>query len=372
MTVPVSMKRILTSCGALALLFLPACGGDTPQKPAPKAPAPAGGTSDATDAASKQPASKPAPKKPMPPVRVDMVMVKGLFGNDPAQPPVENPSTPEKVALGRMLYHDKKLSKNGDISCASCHDLATYGQDNKQTSPGTGGQPGERNTPTVWNAYRQFAQFWDYRAATVEDQAMGPMTNAIEHGIDGEDALVAKIKEEPELVAAFAKAFPGEDPVTAENFGLAIGAFERALKTTGRWDKFVEGDSRALTNEEKAGLNTFIQVGCTTCHMTRLVGGGMQQKLGVYEPYKNAEDIGRAKVTGNEAEKYFFKVPSLLNVEKTAPYNHDGGTATLEEVVKEMGQLQLNKKLSDDEVASIITFLKALTAELPADIVAGK
>ncbi|MCA8973486.1 MAG: c-type cytochrome [Planctomycetes bacterium] len=357
------MTRFLTWCGAAALVLLPACGGD---KPAPVAPA--GNTPSSSSGDS---ATKPTVKKPPPPVRLDMEVVKALFGNFPSSPEVDNPQTPEKVALGRMLYHEEHLSKNGNLSCASCHDLANYGQDGKKTSPGSDGKNGDRNTPTTLNAFRHFAQFWDYRAATVEEQAVMPVLNPIEHGVADEAELVAKIKEKPELVAAFGKAFGAGDVVTVANFKLAVGAFERTLVTTSRFDKFIDGDSRALTKEEQAGLKTFIDVGCQTCHMSRLFGGAMPQKLGVFSAFPT-EDKGRAKVTGNDAEAGLFKVPSLLNVEKTAPYHHDGSGESLAEVVKTMAKIQLNKDLTDDEVDSIVAFLKSLTGELPADIAAPK
>lgn len=336
----------LLACSALALLSL-----------------------TATAAAAAVPQN---PKRPPKPVRVDVATVKRLFGNDPTVEPVDNPLTPEKVALGKALYHDQSLSKNGNLSCASCHDLANYGVDNKRVSPGSTQQDGERNTPTVYNAFRQFAQFWDGRAKNVEEQSTGPMTNAVEHGLADEAELVAKLKAKPELVAGFQKAFPdAAEPVSVQNFQLAVGAFERTLVTKSRFDKFLDGDQRALTNEEKQGLNDFMQVGCITCHTTRLLGGHMYQKSGLLAPYPS-EDPGRAKITGNDFEKGFFKVPQLLNVEKTAPYYHDGKVATLEEAVQKMAKLQLGKDLTDEQTASIVAFLKALTGELPEEFAPKK
>lgn len=355
------MNRISLFGSACVLSILAACGGDTP--PAPAGPA---APSHTPDAAKPQDASGSAgANKPQPPVKVDMMMVKALFGNDPPPPAVDNPPTPDKIALGNMLYHEQSLSKNGNLSCASCHNLATYGVDNKPTSPGSDGTNGERNTPTTYNAFRQYAQFWDFRAKTVEEQATGPMFNPVEHGVANEAELVKKIEAKPELVAAFKKAFPDSDTVSAKNFELAVGAFERTLVTKSRWDAFLDGDQKALTNEEKTGLNLFITTGCIQCHTSRLVGGAMGQKMGVLTAY-TGKDTGRMKVTGKEEDKYFFKVPSLLNVEKTAPYYHDGSVATLEEAVKDMGKLQLNKDLTDAEIHSLVAFLKSLTGELPA------
>ncbi|MBM4060205.1 MAG: cytochrome-c peroxidase [Planctomycetes bacterium] len=349
----------LLPCSALALLFLPACGGS---KPAP-APQGAGAGAQQPGGAAQQPGG--AARRPMAPVRVDMVNAKALFGVPPAAPPVDNPSTPEKVALGKLLYHEKSLSKNGNISCASCHDLANYGQDGKPTSPGTDGKNGDRNTPTVWNAFRQFAQFWDGRAATVEEQAVLPVLNPVEHGVADEAELVTRIKAVPALVEAFGKAFPGGgDAVTAKNFGLAVGAFERTLATKSPFEKFLAGDQGAVTNEVKAGYNKFVEVGCPQCHMSDLFGGSTYQKTGVKKPYPTV-DVGRMAITKSESDKFMFKVPTLLNVEKTAPYYHDGKIATLEDAVANMAELQLGLTLKPEDVASIVTFLKALTGPLP-------
>lgn len=356
--------------GCLPALLLVACGGDS--KPAPtdtaRAAAPAADQAPApkADGAPKAQDPKPKPKRrrtrrP----RVNVQLVKTLFGNDPASPKAPVESTPELVALGNALYHSEQLSAKGNLSCASCHDLNNYGVDSKPTSPGSTGENGDRNTPTTLNAFRHFRQFWDGRAASVEEQAIMPVTNPIEHGLADDAAVVAKIKEQADLVAAFQKAFPGDDdPVTAERFGVAVGAFERTLVTKSKWDDYLDGDSKALSNEELLGLKAFMDVGCTQCHMTRLLGGHTYQKLGVLKPY-TGKDTGRMKVTGQESDKYMFKVPSLVNVEKTAPYYHDGSMATLKEAVVDMADNQLNKKLKDEQVEAIVTFLKATTGALP-------
>lgn len=288
-----------------------------------------------------------------------------FFKTAPITPKASKASNPDMVALGRELYHDKRLSSDGTISCSSCHDLDTFGVDNKPVSPGVGGQLGVRNSPSSLNAFKQVAQFWDGRAATVEEQAAGPLLNPVEHGIKDEAAAIAIIEKDPAMVAAFAKAFPGEDkPLTFANVENAIGAFERTLVTTSRFDKFLDGDEKALTNEEKQGLLDFVDVGCTTCHSSRMVGGQMMQKLGLVYPYPT-KDLGKAEVTKQDSDKYFFKASSLLNVEKTGPYLHDGSMKTLEEVVKMMAWNQLGKSLSQDKIKTIVTFLKTLTGTLP-------
>jgi len=376
-----SMSSV-SSCSALVLLSLVACSGDKPTPATPPAapgpvvakapePAPTPAAAPTPTPAAAPAAQDPAPK-PLPRVKVDYDTVKALFGRDPSREDVDNPGTPEKVALGKALYHEKALSKNGNLSCASCHDLATYGVDNKPTSPGTDGVNGDRNTPTTWNSFRQFRQFWDGRAATVEEQAIGPVLNPVEHGIADEAQLVAKMKEKPELVAGFKQAFPGDaDPVTAANFKLAVGAFERTLVTKSKWDEYLDGNTKALNQDELFGLKTFMDVGCTTCHGSRLVGGAVYQKTGALKPY-GSKDEGRAKITGSDADKHYFKVPALLNVEKTAPYFHDGKVATLEEAIKVMADIQLDKRLTDDQVRGLVAFLKALTGPLPAEYAAKK
>ncbi len=343
---------------ATSLVAFASCGGD---------PAPAANQPAANQPAAQQPAVS-AIKKPKLPPKLDMTLITAYFGNEPSAPKAKSPSTPEKIALGKALYHDTSLSKNGNLSCASCHDLNNYGQDGKATSPGSDGKNGDRNSPTTLNAARNFAQFWDGRAESVEDQAILPVLNPIEHGIANEAELLAKINAKHDLVAAFAAAFPGEGSVSIDNFKHAIGAFERTLTTRSPFDDFLDGSAGALTTDQKLGLQKFIEVGCTQCHTSRLVGGALFQKLGLLRPYAT-EDTGRMQVTGSAADKFVFKVPSLLNCEKTAPYNHDGKYATLPEAVKNMAAIQLNKDLSPEDVDSIVAFLKALTGKVPEGVV---
>lgn len=278
----------------------------------------------------------------------------------------DNPITDAKVELGRMLYFDPRLSKNQDVSCNSCHDLEAYGVDGKDVSTGHKGQKGSRNSPTVYNAAAQIAQFWDGRAADVEAQAKGPVLNPVEMAMVDEAHVVAVLKSIPAYVAAFKKAFPeAKDAVTYDDLGKAIGAFERKLLTPSRWDKFLGGDKTALTGDEKAGFNTFVESGCVTCHNGPYLGGAMYQKAGLLKPWQNQKDQGRFDVTKADVDKLVFKVPVLRNIEKTAPYFHDASAKTLEEAVKTMASLQVGKTLKDAEVQSIVTFLKTLTGDLP-------
>jgi cytochrome c peroxidase len=312
-----------------------------------------------------------AKKEPPPsPAAVDQGKLE-LFKPLPEVIPSEaNPITDEKVALGRMLYYEPRLSKSQQISCNNCHKLDKYGVDGEPTSDGHKGQKGDRNSPTVYNAAGHFAQFWDGRAADVEEQAKGPVMNPVEMAMPSEKVVIAVLKSMPEYVDAFKKAFPEDkDPITLNNMARAIAVFERKLVTPSRWDKFLRGDKTALTDEEKAGFNTFVRSGCQTCHAGALVGGGLFQKLGTAKPWPDTSDPGREKVTKNEADRMVFKVPSMRNIEKTAPYYHDGRVRTLEQAISLMALHQVDKKLTDAEVQSIVAWFKTLTGELPADYI---
>ena len=300
---------------------------------------------------------------------VDPAKLKA-FAPLPDVAPGEEPLTEEKVALGRMLYYDARLSKSQKISCNSCHVLTQYGVDNEPTSDGHKGQKGTRNSPTVYNAALHFVQFWDGRAPNVEEQAKGPVTNPVEMAMKSGKQVIAVLQSMPEYVEAFKKAFPDDkDPVTYDNMGKAIGAFERKLITPARWDKFLKGDQTALTAEEKTGFNTFVSSGCQMCHAGALLGGSMYQKIGVMKPWPETSDPGRSKVTGDDADKLMFKVPSLRNVEKTGPYFHNGQTATLKEAISMMADHQLGKTLSDADIQSIATWMKSLTGVIPDDYI---
>jgi len=285
-------------------------------------------------------------------------------------PPPSGSLTQPQIDLGRMLYYETRLSTDQKISCNSCHALDSYGVDGQPTSDGHKGQLGTRNSPTVYNAAGHVAQFWDGRAPTVEEQAKGPVMNPAEMAMPSEKVVVAVLKSMPGYVQAFRAAFPTDkDPVTFANMAKAIGAFERKLITPSRWDKFLQGDQAALTLAEKAGFNTFVNAGCQTCHSGALLGATMYQKLGVIKPYPNEADLGRFQLTKSEGDKMVFKVPSLRNIEKTGPYFHDGKVGTLEDAVARMSEYQVGKKLTTEEIQSIITWLKALTGEVPADYI---
>ena len=285
-------------------------------------------------------------------------------------PAPDNEINDAKVNLGRQLYFENRISKGAKMSCNSCHKLDAFGQDNLPFSPGHEGKLGGRSSPSTYNAALHIAQFWDGRAPTVEEQAKGPVLNPGEMGAPSEEFVIKVLKSMPEYVSAFKAAFPGEaDPVTYNNFGKAVGAFERKLLTPGKWDAFLKGNKEALSAEEKKGFATFAKTGCVTCHNGAGVGGHMFQKLGLVKPWPGLKDNGRSDVTKNEGEKHFFKVPSLRNITETGPYLHDGSVKSLEEMVKMMAEYQLAKQLSNEEVSSIVTFLKALKGTPDADYI---
>jgi cytochrome c peroxidase len=293
------------------------------------------------------------------------------FGVLPSSVPnPDNVGSPAKLDLGRMLYYDARLSKNHDIACNSCHLLDAHGVDGEPTSPGHRGARGGRNSPTVYNAAMHTAQFWDGREPDVEAQAKGPVLNPIEMAAPSEDHVVTVLASIPGYVDAFSAAFP-DDPssLNYDNMARAIGAFERNLMTPGRFDAFMAGELDALDATERRGLATFLEVGCNSCHTGPALGGALYRKLGFIFPYET-QDLGREDVTGEEADRHVFKVPSLRNVAKTGPYFHDGSIVALDEVVRLMGYHQIGIQLDDAQVTDIVAFLGALTAEPDLDYVA--
>lgn len=289
---------------------------------------------------------------------------KEILGVIPDKMPGAENDTREQIELGRKLYFDTRLSVNQTQSCNSCHavDKNRAGVDNEPTSPGAGGKRGGRNSPTVLNAGFHLAQFWDGRAATLEDQAKGPILNPIEMGMPDEATVLKRLKDDKDYQKQFARAFPAaSEKITYDNVAKAIAAFERTLITRDRFDDFLKGNDRALTAAEQAGLNLFLEVGCTTCHNGALIGANAYHKVGLINAYENTSDLGRFEVSKDESDKFKFKVPSLRNVALTGPYFHDGKSATLEESVKKMAWMQLGRELTPEETKSIVAFLHALS-----------
>lgn len=308
-------------------------------------------------------------------------MAKALFSPLPevALNP-DNPLTEAKLELGKMLYFEPRLSLSGVFSCNSCHNLATYGVDNLETSTGHGWAQGPRNSPTVMNAALQASQFWDGRAADVEEQAGGPILNPIEMGIPTQEFAVERLASMPEYQRLFALAFPGEaEPLVYGNVAKAIGAFERTLLTPARFDDYLRGDSDVLTDLELRGLQAFVSYGCAGCHNGPALGGNLLQRFGVVESYWEATrefvtidtptmamDVGRFAVTHDLADLYVFKVPTLRNITRTYPYFHDGSVWDLRDATQIMARVQLGRELTDEDLDALMAFYGALEGEVPA------
>ncbi|MFV9615740.1 MAG: cytochrome-c peroxidase [Gammaproteobacteria bacterium] len=297
-------------------------------------------------------------------VNLLMSRANRFFAPLPQTMPGSDNDTPERIALGKKLYFEKRLSINDKQSCASCHilDNGFAGVDNLPTSPGARGENGTRNSPTVLNAGWQDSQFWDGRAEDLVEQAKGPILNPIEMGMPDEKTVENKIAKIAEYQSDFANVFPESKPaISYQNIAEAIAAFERTLITPSRFDDFMNGDAAALSEVEQRGLRTFMKLDCKSCHDGKLLGGETYEPLGKENPYENQTDQGMYTVTKDEDDRMFFKVAQLRNVALTAPYFHDGNIKTLGEAVRKMGKLQLDEELSDQQVGDISSFLKALT-----------
>jgi cytochrome c peroxidase len=294
-----------------------------------------------------------------------------------APAPTDNPTTPEKVELGRMLYMDPRFSSTGTVSCNSCHNIMLGGEDNRAVSMGVHGQTGGRSAPTVWNSGFSSSQFWDGRAATLEDQAKGPVVNPIEMGMSELEEAMNRVRDIPGYQPYFQKAFGGGDPMTVANAARAVAAFERTLITPNSpYDRYVKGDKKAMSEQQVRGMNAFAEIGCTACHSGPVFNGpasapgtGFFMKFPTFtdndyvERYNFMDDMGRFEVTGKESDKHLWKVPTLRNIEITAPYFHNGSVKTLDEAVRVMAKTQLNKTLDGQQLADIKEFLNALTGE---------
>jgi cytochrome c peroxidase len=274
-----------------------------------------------------------------------------------------------KIALGSKLFADTRLSRDGSISCASCHHLAAAGADapDRPVSLGVGGAKGAVNTPTVFNARYNFRQFWDGRAATLAEQADGPVNNPVEMATNWPD-VVAKLGRDSALTAQFKAIYP--DGVQARNIQDTLAAYQMTLTTpNARFDKWLRGDKGALTADELKGYQLFKSYGCIACHQGQNIGGNMYQVFGVMGGYFAARgrlteaDNGRFNVTKNPVDKHMFKVPSLRNVAVTPPYFHDGSAQTLEQAVEVMFRYQLGRSAPAEDKALIARFLRTLTGE---------
>jgi len=301
---------------------------------------------------------------------------------DKAPEPPDNPTTAAKVELGKMLYFDPRLSSTGTVSCFSCHNIMEGGDDHMTTSAGVHGLKGGRNAPTVWNAAFHSVQFWDGRAPSLEEQSKGPPVNPIEMGMRDLDAVIDRIRHIPGYRPYFEQAFGPGDMVTMDNAARAIAAYERTLITPGSaYDRYAKGDKTALTPQQLRGMQTFAEVGCTSCHQGPAFNGpplpagtGFFMKFPTYPEspyvakYKLAEDPGRFNATKDEADRGMWRVPTLLNLTYTAPYMHTGSVKTLPEAVRVMASTQLNRTLDDAQVGDVVAFLESLTGKFPQQV----
>lgn len=287
--------------------------------------------------------------------------------NEPIQPILPAQITdPAKVELGKQLFFDPRLSRSGFISCNSCHNLSMGGSDNLQTSIGHNWQQGPINSPTVLNSSLNVAQFWDGRAADLKEQAAGPIANPGEMAFT-HTLAVDTLRSIPQYSDAFARVY-GVEQITIDEVTDAIAEFEETLVTPfSRFDRWLLGDTQAMTENELRGYQLFKDTGCVACHNGPAAGGNSFQKMGLVSAYETANPAeGVAGLTGQDADRFKFKVPTLRNVELTYPYFHDGAYWTLEEAVDVMARLQLGRQLGDEDIASITAFLKTLTGQQPS------
>ena len=297
--------------------------------------------------------------------------------------PADNPITPAKIELGKMLYFDPRLSIDGTVSCNSCHNVMSDGGDGRPVGVGVRGQRGGRGSPTVWNSAYNTVQFWDGRAASLEDQAKGPLTNPIEMGMADHDEVMKRVNQIPGYVAAFKKAFPKDkDAVTIDNLAKAIATYERTLITLNSpFDRYIKGNKKALTVQQVKGMKLVEEIGCTSCHTgENFSGDGFKMGEGHYQPfpqipgskfdkmYDLLADKGRFEVTKKDEDKNHWRVPTWRNVTLTAPYFHNGKVKTLDEAVRVMGKTQLGMDLTDEQISNIVAFLNSLTGEFPKQI----
>jgi cytochrome c peroxidase len=362
-------SRILAAAvAAVVSLAVVACRSSDPSSSA--TPAPTSATAPSPTSLTSPPAAPAGESAAIPRTPGEEEPLEALPTLADVAEALELEVTPERVALGRQLFHDTRLSKDMTVSCASCHDLRFGGVDRTPTAVGIYGQVGPVNTPTVFNAALGIAQFWDGRAKTLADQAAGPPQAAGEMGSNFQE-ITSRLQQDKAMVADFARAFPeqvrGAGDVTTERVLEAIATFEATLLTPGsRFDRWLGGEHEVLTDDELAGYALFKQVGCVQCHYGPAVGGKAFQKLGHKRDFFSTRqlshaDNGRFNVTNDERDRHSFKVPSLRNVELTAPYLHDGSVASLRETVRVMAHYQLGTEIDDVQTDRIVAFLRTLT-----------
>lgn len=298
---------------------------------------------------------------------------------DSPEIPKDNPQTPEKIELGKMLYFDPRISIDGTISCNSCHNVMADGADMRSFGAGVQGKRGGRGSPTVWNSAFMTVQFWDGREPSLEEQAKGPMTNPVEMAMPDHKLVVERIRKIPGYVDAFRKVFPKDKKITIDNVAKAIASYERTLITpNSKFDKYMKGDKKAMNAQEIRGMKLVEEVGCMSCHNgVNFAGDGFKMGEGHYQPfpqipgseydkkYDLLSDLGRYDVTKKDEDKNHWRVPTWRNIALTAPYFHNGKVKTLDEAVRVMAKTQLGLDLKKKQVEDIVAFLNALTGEFP-------
>jgi cytochrome c peroxidase len=300
----------------------------------------------------------------------------------PASPPIpaDNPQTPAKIELGKQLFFDPRLSATGTVSCNSCHNVMEAGEDDRAVSVGVKGQLGKRSAPTIWNAAYLSSQFWDGRAATLEEQAKGPLVNPIEMGMPSHQVVVGRLAQIPGYQKQFQSVFGGKEPITIDNVARAIASYERTLVTpNSAFDRYQKGDHSALSAAAVRGMDLVGELGCTACHSGAMFAGPVTQPgagvnamkfpARVTDPYvvkyRLAEDLGRYALTNDPGDLTMWRVPTWRNVARTAPYFHNGAVPTLDEAVRVMARVQLGRTLNQRQVGEIVAFLGSLNGEYP-------
>ena len=289
------------------------------------------------------------------------------------------PDNPEEVLLGKRLFHSVKLSRDNTVSCASCHNLSEGGDDGAVVSTGIDQQLGEVNAPTVLNSGLNAFQFWDGRVETLEEQIEGPIHSPLEMDSNWKE-VINKLQKDEELVELFAKVYKKagrtrKNSISEMSVARAIAAYERQLVTANSpFDQYLLGREDAISDDAVEGYELFKKMGCVSCHQGQNVGGNMFQYFGVMGDYFqdrgkiSKADYGRFNVTGEEEDRYKFKVPGLRNVELTAPYFHDGSAKNLEEAIRIMARYQLGRTITDDQAEKLKAFLVTLTGKIEEDL----
>lgn len=353
---PHSRPMAATASAVLLLPLLSRCA-PMPANPAPAAPSP-----------SSVPSAAPEAAHPAEPPPDSALLERARQSFSPIS--VSAVDAPDQVALGRALFFETRLSADGKVGCVSCHLPEHFGTDGRAKARGAFGREGPRNAPSVFNAGGQLAEHWRGDRTSLADQAEKSLLGPSSFALKSNQAAVEQLRKLG-YERAFDKAFPDDEhPVTVENFGKAIAAYEATLVTPAPIDDYLAGNLAALSKAAKTGLEAFLDIGCSRCHRGPRFGGASLEKFGVVRDYRplthsTTDEAGRFDVTKSEADRDVFKVPVLRNVAQTAPYFHDGSVATLPEAVRIMAAVQLDRDLDDSQVANLIAFLNSLTGTVP-------